>query len=159
MVLLTNKDYASMYNAALVMAEQMKSIGINAELKVVDWPTSVQMQGQASPSPGWNFFFTGWGTQPSLGALATMSFFMGTNPNYKPKPGQDDKVLAEAWHDMNNKVDPKDRKAAFARMQKQILEQVYVIPFGSLTKVQGVRANVKGYMPFRIPRFSNVYFE
>ena len=99
--LLTNKDYPSMYNAALVMSQQMQSIGIKAELKVVDWPTAVQMASAPSPSPGWNFFFTGYGTQPALGALATMNFFMGTNPNYKPKPGQEDAVLAAEWENMN----------------------------------------------------------
>jgi peptide/nickel transport system substrate-binding protein len=35
---------------------------------------------------------------------------------------------------------------------------VFAIPFGSLTKVQGARANVKGFVPFRIPRMSNVWF-
>lgn len=154
--LLTNKDYPSMYNAALVMSQQMQSIGIKAELKVVDWPTAVQMAAAPSPSPGWNFFFTGYGTQPALGALATMNFFMGTNPNYKPKPGQEDAVLAAEWENMNQKVDPKERQAAFEKMQARIFDQALVFPFGSLTKVQGVRSNVVGYKPFRIPRFSNV---
>ena len=157
--LLTNKDYPSMYNASLVMSQQMQSIGIKAELKVVDWPTAVQTQAAPSPSPGWNFFFTGYGTQPALGALATMNFFMGSNPNYKPKPGQEDPVLKAEWENMNQKVDPKERQAAFVAMQKRIFEQAYAFPFGSLTKVQGVRANVVGYKPFRIPRFSNVSFQ
>lgn len=158
-VLLTNKDFPSMYNAALVMSQQLQAVGIKAELKVVDWPTSVQMQLVASPSPGWNYFFTGYGTQPALGALATMNFFMGSNPNYKPKPGQEDPVLKVEWENMNQRVDPKERQAAFVAMQRRILEQALVLPFGSLTKVQGVRANVVGYKPFRIPRFSNVSFQ
>ena len=43
--------------------------------------------------------------------------------------------------------------------QKRTLEQAYVLPFGALTKVQAVRANVKGFTPFRIPRMSDVWFE
>ena len=43
MVLLTNKDYAPMYNSALVMQQELQAVGINAQMKVVDWPTSVQM--------------------------------------------------------------------------------------------------------------------
>ena len=80
-VLLTNKDYTSMYNAALVMAEQLKLVGMKAELKVVDWPTSMGIM--TKNEPGWNFFFTGYGTQPALGALATMQFFTppGANSN------------------------------------------------------------------------------
>ena len=42
-ILLTDKDYPAMYNSALVMQQQMQAIGINAQLKVVDWPTSAQM--------------------------------------------------------------------------------------------------------------------
>jgi len=40
---------------------------------VVDWPTSMGIM--TKNEPGWNFFFTGYGTQPALGALATMQFF------------------------------------------------------------------------------------
>ena len=32
------------------------------------------------------------------------------------------------------------------------------MPFGSYTKVQAVRSNVHGFVPFRIPRMSNVWF-
>ena len=46
-VLLTDKDYAPMYNSALVMQQQLQAIGINAQMKVVDWPTSVQHGAEA----------------------------------------------------------------------------------------------------------------
>jgi peptide/nickel transport system substrate-binding protein len=48
------------------------------------------------------------------------------------------------------------RQAAFARMQTLALERVYALPFGSLTKMQAVRSNVSGFVPFRIPRMANV---
>ncbi len=38
LILLTNKDYTNMYTAALVMSEQLKAIGMNVELLVLDWP-------------------------------------------------------------------------------------------------------------------------
>jgi peptide/nickel transport system substrate-binding protein len=155
-VLLTDKDYAPMYNSALVMAEQMKAIGINAQLKVVDWPTSVNMALKADT--GWNYFFTGWGTQPALGALDTIQLMMGPNPPYFPKDNKDIPELLDAWNDMNNQVDPAERQKAFARAQKVALEQVIEVPFGSLTKVQATRSNVQGFVPFRIPRMSNVWF-
>jgi peptide/nickel transport system substrate-binding protein len=156
-ILLTDKDYPAMYNSALVMQQEMQAIGINAQLKVVDWPTSVQMA--LKPDTGWNLFYTGWGTQPALGALATMQFFVQPGAVYMPKGGQDDPQLLEIWHDMNSLPTMVGRKEAFARMQKYALEQVYTLPLGSLTKVQAVRSNVKGYLPYRIPRVSNVWFE
>ena len=44
-------------------------------------------------------------------------------------------------------------------MQALVLDRGYALPFGSLTKVQAVRSNVQGFVPFRIPRFSNVWIE
>lgn len=155
-ILLTNKDYPPMYNSALVMQQQMQAVGINAQMNVVDWPTSVRMARDADS--GWNFFFTGWGTPPALGALATMQLFADPNAVYRPKDDKGDPDLLAAWNDMNRLPDANDRQAAFARMQRIILDNVYAIPFGTFTKVQGVRTTVQGFAPFRIPRWSNVWF-
>jgi peptide/nickel transport system substrate-binding protein len=156
LILLTDKDYSPMYNSALVMQQELQAVGINAQMKVVDWPTSVQMSLLSDAS--WNYFFTGWGTQPALGGLATMQFLADPNAAYRPKDDKGDPELLAAWNDMNTSPEAKDRQAAFARMQKIALEKAYAVPFGSLTKVQGTRANVKGFVPFRIPRMSNVWF-
>ena len=144
-----------MYNAAVVMAEQMKAVGINAQLQVVDWPTSVNMQLRGDT--GWNYFHTGYGTQPALGALSVMAFFAPPTAVYRPLEGKDDPDIVAAWNDMNSLPDPAAREAAYARMQSVILSRAYALPFGSLTKVQASRANVEGFVPFRIPRMSNVW--
>jgi peptide/nickel transport system substrate-binding protein len=155
-VLLTNKDYPPMYNSALVMQQQLQAVGINAQMKVVDWPTSVQMA--LNTTEGWNFHFTGWGTQPALGGLATMQFLVQPNASYKPIGGKDDPDVLAAWTDMNTLPTPQGRQDAFARMQTLVLERVYAIPFGAFIKIQAVRSNVEGFEPFRIPRMSNVWF-
>jgi peptide/nickel transport system substrate-binding protein len=154
-ILLTNKDYPPMYNSALVMQQQLEAVGINAQMKVVDWPTSVQMM--QNTTAGWNFHFTGWGTQPALGPLAVMQQLVQPNAAYKPEGGKDDPEVLAAWNDMNILPTPEGRQEAFARMQKLVLERVYAIPFGSYTKFQAVRSNVGGFVPFRIPRMSNVW--
>ncbi len=157
-ILMTNKDYTSMYNAALVMSEELKAVGINAKLEVVDWPTSVQRwQKEAT---GWNYFFTGFGTQPALGPLVTMKFFAPPdNGGYHPKDNVADPEIVAAFNDMLNLPTAEGRQAAYAKMQKIILDKAYALPFGSLTKVQATRANVKNFKPFRIPRFANVWID
>ncbi|HWX49217.1 MAG TPA: ABC transporter substrate-binding protein [Roseomonas sp.] len=156
--ILTNRDYAPMYNAALVMQQQLQAIGIKAELKVTDWPTSVQMSQKVN-SDQWHFYHSGWGTQPALGALATMQFLAAPGAQYHPRDDKPDPDVQAAWDDMNTKLTAKERQEAFARMQKLVLERAYAYPFGSLTKVQAVRANVQNFRPFRIPRFSNVWIK
>jgi peptide/nickel transport system substrate-binding protein len=44
-------------------------------------------------------------------------------------------------------------------MQKLVLERVYAIPFGAVMKIQAIRSNVGGFVPFRIPRMANVWLE
>ena len=102
--------------------------------------------------------FSGWGTQPALGALATMAFLAPPGAQYQPKDGKDDPDVLAAWREMGSLPTKEERKAAFGRMQQALLEKAYVFPFGSLTKVQAARANVEGWVPFRIPRLSNVWF-
>jgi peptide/nickel transport system substrate-binding protein len=154
-ILLTNKDYPPMYNSALVMQQELQAVGINAQMKVVDWPTSVQLSQK--PDGGWNFFYTGWGTQPALGALATMQFMADPTAVYQPPNQKGDPDLMAAWNDMNSLPTPAGRHEAFARMQKVILDKAYALPFGSFTKVQAVRSNVGGFVPYRIPRMANVW--
>jgi peptide/nickel transport system substrate-binding protein len=137
------------------MQQELQAVGINAQMKVVDWPTSVQMM--MTTTAGWNFFFTGWGTQPALGALATMQFLVSPNAAYKPKDDKDDPDVLAAWNDMNNLPTAEGRQDAYARMQKLVLDRVYAVPFGSFTQVEGVRSTVNNFVPFRIPRFSNVW--
>ncbi|MBV9784358.1 MAG: hypothetical protein JO264_11105 [Acidisphaera sp.] len=154
--ILTNKDYTSMYNAALVVEQELKAIGVATRLEVTDWPTSTERFEH--PETGWNLYFTAWGTQPALGALATMQFLAPPTAGYWPPAGHDDPDVVAAWRDMTNLPSEQGRNDAFARMQKLVLDRAYAYPFGSLTKIQAVRANVVGFRPFRIPRFSNVYF-
>ena len=156
-VILTNKDYTSMYNAAVVQAEQMKAVGINATLQVVDWPTSIAMYLRGDT--GWNYAHTGWGTQPALGALSTMAFFAPPNAAYRPAAGKDDPDVVALWNEMNDKPTDAGRQEAFVKLQALVLDRAYALPFGSLTKVQAVRTSVHGFVPFRIPRFSNVWLD
>ncbi len=157
MILLTNKDYTSMYNAALVASEQLKAVGINAKLLVLDWPASAQIFEKNQT--GWNWFFDAFGNNPVIGPISAVRKFSEPQNAYKPKsPADVDKPFNEAFQQMVNGATPDIRKAAFARAQQRLLEQGYVVPFGSLTKIQAVRSNVENFRPYRIPRMSNVYF-
>ena len=151
-VLLTNSDYTNMYNAALVMAEQLKNIGINAELKVVDWPTSRQ---ERDNTDSWNLFFTGFGTGPSIGPRgAVVDLVPPANLSRAPE----DPALDDAWERMQLEETLEGRKAAFNDVQTLFYENAYAIVMGDIQKVQAVRSNVEGFKPFRIPRLWNVWF-
>jgi peptide/nickel transport system substrate-binding protein len=153
-VLITNTDYQNMYNASLVMAEQLKALGMTVKIEVSDWPTV--RKKQADKSYPWNFYFTGFGTGPAVGASgALLDLIPPTALQHTPG----DPVFVQAYEDMLNKPTLEERKAAFARAQARLYEQVHAIKFGDLTKVQATRSNVKGFKPYRIPRLWGVWFE
>lgn len=157
-VLLTNKDYSAHYNAAVVMAEQLKAVGINATLRVLDWPTSIQTFEKESA--GWNYFFTTWVIAVASGPIGSLKFLAPPQNTYKPQgPEGTDKVFEAAWKDMLSLPSIKDRHAAFARAQHRVMEQGMGLPFGATVALVGTRTEVKNYKPYLIPRFSNVYIQ
>ena len=50
-------------------------------------------------------------------------------------------------------------KETFGKFQERVYEQVLFLKFGDLMRKQASRANVKGFMPYRIPRLWNVWIE
>lgn len=155
LVLLTNKDYTTMYNAALVMGEQLKAVGMNVRLSVQDWPATIAIRDKEPDA--WNYHFTGWGTNSSLGYLAVFKFLAKPRPIYNFKNPEDtDPVFDAAYDDMLNKPTFEERAGAFARVQEEVLKNGLALPFGWLTKNQATRSNVENFVPFRIPRMYNV---
>jgi len=154
-VLLTNRQFPVMYNTSLVMAEQLKAAGINAELEVLDWPAALQKSQRETQ--GWNFFYTGWITVIALGGPQTLRQMAEPNPVYKPKDNKVDPAYMTAFNEVNTSPELAQRQAAFARAQRIALDQVMAVPFGVAPKTQAVRANVENYVPYFNTRFSNVW--
>ena len=153
--LLTNREFPYMYNTSLVMAEQLKAAGINAELLVLDWPAALQKS--IKETEGWNFFYTGWITVIALGGPQTMRQMAA--PNYVWKPKEPDAEFQAAFQTLAGGKTLDERKAAFAKAQARALDQVMAIPFGAMPKTQAVRANVEGFKAYYIPRMSGVWLK
>jgi len=156
-VLLTNKDYPTLYNSALVTAQQLQAVGIKAQLLVLDWPSALQMSMKGSVP--WNFFFTGWITYVAQGGMQTLRTMASPAPVYTPPGGTAPPEFMKDFEEVSNGTTLAARQAAFADAQKLAFEDVMVIPFGVMPKVQTVRANVEHYIPFYNPRMYNVWFK
>ncbi|MGH2896993.1 MAG: ABC transporter substrate-binding protein, partial [Solirubrobacteraceae bacterium] len=139
-VLLTNKDYPTLNNSALVMAQQLKAVGINAQLLVLDWPSALQMSMKGTPN--WNFFFTGWITYVAQGGMQTLRTMAEPNPVFTSPGGKVPAQYMKDFTEVSNGTTLPARQAAFADAQKLAFEDVMVIPFGVMPTVQGVRADV-----------------
>jgi peptide/nickel transport system substrate-binding protein len=152
-VVMTLPAYQSMYDAAVVMVEQMKQIGFKVRMDPVDLPTGAARQRKADG--GWHVSFTGLGTGPSVGPFGALVLMVGANSlNHAPDP-----VFDKLYAEMQTGATLDARRATFAKAQERLYEQVKMLKMGDLTKVQAARSNVKGFIPYRIPRLWNVWLE
>ena len=154
-VLLTNREYTNMYNASVVMQEQLKAVGINAELLILDWPAALDKS--MKETVGWNFFYTGWITVTASGGAQSLRFLGDPTNVHKPKDNKSDPLFMQHWADVSKGKTLEERKAAFAKAQQRVYEEVMAIPFGIMPKVQATRANVENYKPYFMPRIANVW--
>lgn len=156
-ILLTNREFPVMYNTSLVMAEQLKAAGMNAELLVLDWPAALQRSQRETT--GWNVFYTGWITVIALGGPQTLRQMAEPNPVHKPEGNKVDPAFMAAFNEVQTLPTLEGRRAAFARAQRRALEDVIAIPFGVAPKVQAVRANVENYRSYYNTRISNIWLK
>ena len=152
---MTNTDYSYMYNAALMVNEQLKDIGMNTKLFVTDWPTTREIR--AKRPDDWNFYFTGWGTGPSIGPRDAIKDLLP--PINSQNLSEEDVEMTKLWNAMHEEQTPEGRLDAFSDMTQHLYEQVYQFKFGDMHNFQAIRSNVKGFVPYRIPRFSNIWRE
>jgi peptide/nickel transport system substrate-binding protein len=153
-VLLTTSSYPYHYNAALIVAEQLKSVGINAELLVLDLPAANQM---STTPTGWNLFFIGYVTYIASGGAATLRILASPNPVFMPPSGQSDPGFMAYFSTVEKGATLDERRSAFANAQARAMDQVMIIPFGAYALVSAVRTNVEHFVPNYYARLYNVW--
>jgi peptide/nickel transport system substrate-binding protein len=154
LTMITNKDYQFMFKSGVVMSEQLKALGINLKLDVLDWPT---MAAKANTSEGWNLATTGFAIQPFVGPYSYLKLFWG--PTHVGRVAGD-QVLDQGWTRFNTSLQQADRKAAWAQIQQRMAEQVYILKLGDSGMKLGMVRNLAGFKPYQgAHRFWNTWLE
>ena len=145
----TNSNYATMRNAILVLSEQLKAVGMNVSVDVVDWTTNASNMQRGTGT--WNVSTTGFCSNPLLGPQQWRVMFY-TFPQVK-----NDTALDAAYEKFYTSLDPKIRVAAWADIEQRVLDQAYMIKIGDTGTIRVFNnKKVEGYTPYYIPRFWNV---
>jgi peptide/nickel transport system substrate-binding protein len=143
-----------MFKSGVVMSEQLKALGIDLKLDVLDWPT---MAARANTSEGWNLATTGFAIQPFVGPYSYLKLFWG--PTHVGRVASDP-VLDQAWGKFNTSLKQADRKDAWAQIQQRMAEQVYILKLGDSGMKLGMARALAGFKPYQgAHRFWNVWFE
>ncbi len=150
-VLQTNSNYAYMRDAILVLAEQLKAAGMNADVQVVDWTTNASNMQRGTGN--WNVSTTGFCSQPLLGPQQ-WKVMVYTFPQVKG-----DAVLDAAYAKFLSSPDVADRKAAWQDIEKRVLDQAYMIKVADLGGLRGYDAKVENLTPYFFVRYWNVWLK
>ncbi|MSP48932.1 MAG: ABC transporter substrate-binding protein [Alphaproteobacteria bacterium] len=148
---LTDSAFKNNLDAAVVAAGQLRALGINVTLKTLDWPSTVRTRNSET---GWNMVPNAVGTEPWEGPYGVAILFAESNIHKKKDP-----ELEELYRKLVSAPAMETRKALFADIQKQIYEKVYAIKVGDLGQYVAVHSKLKGYKPYRMPRFWDVWYE
>jgi peptide/nickel transport system substrate-binding protein len=145
-VILTSRDYSTLYNSAVITQQHLEKIGMNVKLDVYDWPTLLERR--ANPEL-WDIFYTGW----AISATPNQYPFLESSSEY---PGwtnnpEIDRLLGE----IEVQKTQEDTKKVFEELQTVLWEDLPVINAGVYFRVSAYSENVKGYEEFVGPIFWN----
>jgi peptide/nickel transport system substrate-binding protein len=138
----TNSNYPHFRDAILVLSEQMKEAGMNVAVDVTDWTTNASNMQRGTGV--WNASTTGYCSNPLLGPQQWRTMFY-TFPQVKG-----DTALDAAYDQFYTSLDFDKRKAAWADIEKRVMEQAYMIKIADM-------GNLRAYNNKKVDGFSSYY--
>ena len=145
---LTTREYDFMYRNALVAVDQLRAVGFNIELEVVDWATIVQQRND----PEAYHIFSG---------ATTFTPDPGVWPCFDSEwPGfWEDSVKDDLVQRLNTQMDPEARRGVWDELQTHFWEAAPMAKFGDFF-ILGVRSTeVQNFEATPFPFYWNVWKE
>ena len=142
-VLLTTPDYAEMYNATLVVQEQLRQAGFNPVVEAYDFATFLETKNDTSK---WDLFITsnGYGLNPTQGSVV--------NPSWA---GFDEPEVEAAITKIRTADTQEAATQAWAELQTYIYEFGAATVLGHYNSLSVTRATVEGFDAFHYPVYWN----
>lgn len=148
LVLQTNANYGYMKDSILTLAEQLKAIGMNVDVQVLDWTTNSNNMQRGTG--GWNVSTTGFCSQPLLGPQQWKPMI------YNFAQIKNDTALDAAYAKFFDSPKLPDRQDAWKDAETHILNQAYFIKVSDLGQIRAYNRKVEGLLPYYLVRFWDV---
>lgn len=150
--ILADTNYFFHQNGAIVIVDQLKAAGLNAELNLVDWPTALSVRLQKE---GWNAWIVAMGVEPVSGPYSMASLFVGDDPWMKVQDPEMEDIYTRLLSDPT----VEGRQAIVREFETAAYQKLYVIKLGNIGVFQAASANVENFTPFRFPRVWDVWLK
>jgi peptide/nickel transport system substrate-binding protein len=143
--IITSQQYDFVYKSAVVAAENLREIGIKAEIVTMDWASVLEKRNDPAIWEGF-ITFHGFVPEPAL--------FTILNPTY---PGWwDSPMKRAALEKFNSITDPVARARTWGELQQLFLEEAPTIQIGEYYTLLGVSKKVTGFQPLPLAPYWNV---
>ncbi len=132
--ILTTRDYEPQYNAAVVIQEQLKNIGMQVNLEVYDWATLLEKRQDET---GYVMYVI-----ENVGVIepSAQNFLRSDYPGWTESPELD--KLIESFRSKQTLDDAKD---LYAGIQQWYVDYLPVVKIGDYNKVATTRKAVKNF--------------
>lgn len=141
-VLVTNRNYDYMYKVIVTAEQQLKNIGMNTRVDVIDWPAQ-----QARWTEGdWQISTTGYLSQALFAPDAFGAFYGGGGGD--AGAGYNNPEMTQAFENAARATTLEERKAAFVEVQRIFYDDVAGIKVCDIYALTSLRSEIKGYTPW-----------
>jgi peptide/nickel transport system substrate-binding protein len=144
--ILTSRQYEFHYKMAQVAAEYLKQAGFNVDLQVVDWAT---LSDRRNNPDLWDIYITHSSFLPEPGLINLLS---PAAPGWWESEKRDAAMKA-----FNAAVDPRDRVARWADVQRLIYEEIPFIKIGDFSSLAAQSDRLEGLVNAPWPYFWNAW--
>lgn len=151
LVILTSSDIPSLKEAAVVMAEQIKSIGIPVRLDVLDWPGA---NAKRADPTAYNMFSTAYAIQPMLGPFQYQRLISGDGNWFFYK---EDKEMDNAWQRLLAAGTLDGGRNAWSDIEMRLNAQAYFLKLGDRGIKQVSTSKLQNFRPYDAIRMWNVW--
>jgi peptide/nickel transport system substrate-binding protein len=146
-VMLAPGDVVSLKAQPIVVAQLLREAGFKVDLQATDWQTVVSRRASQKPPKegGWNMFFTNFTSADASNPIASSPI------NGKGKDGgwfgwPEDTRLEQLKDAFVRASSPEEQKKIAAELQKNVYDQVILVPLGQFLQPSAWRKSLTGLL-------------
>ncbi|HEX4178772.1 MAG TPA: ABC transporter substrate-binding protein [Rhizomicrobium sp.] len=146
-VILAPGDVVSLKAQPIVAAQLLREAGFKVDLQATDWQSVVSRRASQKPPSegGWNMFFTNFVSADASNPIASTSINgKGKNGGWFGWP--DDPRIEQLKDAFARSTSPEEQKKIAADIQKEVYDQVIIVPLGQFLQPSAWRKSLTGVL-------------
>jgi peptide/nickel transport system substrate-binding protein len=146
-VILAPGDVVPLKAQPIVAAQLLREAGFKVDLQATDWQTVVSRRASQKPPKegGWNMFFTNFVSADAANPIASIAIG-GKGKNGGWFGWAEDARIEQLKDAFARSLSPEERKKIAAEIQKEVYDQVILIPLGQFLQPSAWRKSLTGVL-------------